>query len=64
MVSKPLKANAYLSSARAYLSITVHRLGSSKRWTLSADYQHIQNPAYNRDRGPLWVASIRLHWEY
>jgi high affinity Mn2+ porin len=25
------------------------------------DLQHIQNPAYNRDRGPVWVSSIRLH---
>ena len=41
-----------------------YALRATKRWTLSADYQHIQNPAYNRDRGPLWVASIRLHWEY
>lgn len=29
----------------------------------SFDLQHIQNPAYNRDRGPLWVSSIRLHLE-
>ncbi len=34
-----------------------------KGWTFSADYQHIQNPAYNRDRGPVSVFSIRLHWE-
>jgi high affinity Mn2+ porin len=32
-------------------------------WTVSADYQHIANPAYNRDRGPVSVASLRLHWE-
>jgi hypothetical protein len=25
------------------------------------DLQHIANPAYNRDRGPVWVASLRLH---
>ena len=27
------------------------------------DLQHISNPAYNRDRGPVWVPSIRLHLE-
>jgi len=27
------------------------------------DVQRIVNPAYNRDRGPLWVASLRLHLE-
>src|SRR5581483_10073164 len=27
--------------------------------TLGAD--RIQNPAYNRDRGPVWVGTLRLH---
>jgi high affinity Mn2+ porin len=27
------------------------------------DLQHIDNPAYNRDRGPVWVAALRLHME-
>lgn len=27
------------------------------------DAQHIVNPAYNRDRGPLWAYSLRLHIE-
>jgi high affinity Mn2+ porin len=27
---------------------------------VSVDLQHVTNPAYNRDRGPLWVASLRL----
>jgi high affinity Mn2+ porin len=27
------------------------------------DMQRIVNPAYNQDRGPLWVASLRLHLE-
>ncbi|MDQ6699901.1 MAG: carbohydrate porin, partial [Acidobacteriota bacterium] len=29
----------------------------------SFDLQHISNPAYNRDRGPVWIPSIRLHME-
>nr|WP_243846377.1 carbohydrate porin [Rhizomicrobium palustre] len=29
--------------------------------TLTADYQLVVNPAYNRDRGPLNVFSLRLH---
>lgn len=28
------------------------------------DAQHIANPAFNRDRGPLWAYSLRLHMEY
>jgi hypothetical protein len=31
---------------------------------LTADYQFIQNPAYNADRGPLHVFACRLHAEY
>jgi high affinity Mn2+ porin len=27
------------------------------------DVQHVNNPAYNRDRGPLWIESLRLHVE-
>lgn len=27
------------------------------------DLQHVTNPAYNEDRGPVWIASIRLHIE-
>jgi high affinity Mn2+ porin len=30
----------------------------------SFDLQHVSNPAYNRDRGPVWIPSIRLHMEY
>jgi hypothetical protein len=32
--------------------------------TLSADYQHIDNPAYNADRGPVNVLSGRVHAEF
>jgi carbohydrate-selective porin OprB len=27
----------------------------------SFDLQHINNPGYNRDRGPVLVSSLRLH---
>jgi high affinity Mn2+ porin len=30
----------------------------------SLDLQNITNPAFNRDRGPLWVSSLRLHLEF
>jgi len=29
----------------------------------SFNLQHIQNPGYNRDRGPVWVPGLRLHIE-
>jgi len=28
------------------------------------DVQHYNNPAYNHDRGPVWIESIRLHIEF
>ena len=31
---------------------------------LSADYQHINNPAYNADRGPVEIVGGRLHSEF
>jgi hypothetical protein len=30
---------------------------------VSFDLMHVSNPAYNQDRGPVWIPSIRLHVE-
>ena len=30
----------------------------------TADVQHINNPGYNRDRGPAWVGSVRAHVDF
>ncbi len=30
----------------------------------TVDYQFISNPAFNRDRGPVSVFGLRLHWEF
>jgi high affinity Mn2+ porin len=35
-----------------------------KGFFASFDLQHVNNPAYNRDRGPLWIESVRLHVEF
>ncbi len=35
-----------------------------KGFFAALDAQHIVNPAYNQDRGPLWAFSLRLHIEY
>jgi high affinity Mn2+ porin len=34
-----------------------------KDWTLTLDYQRVVNPAYNQDRGPVSVGTLRVHWE-
>jgi len=31
---------------------------------LTLDYQFINNPAYNRDRGPVSVFGVRAHVEF
>ena len=36
----------------------------AKHAWLTADYQHIANPAYNADRGPVEIFGMRLHLEY
>jgi high affinity Mn2+ porin len=33
-------------------------------WRVTADYQFIANPAYNRDRGPVSVIGARLHAQF
>ena len=32
--------------------------------TLSLDYQFIDNPAYNTDRGPVNLVVWRFHWRF
>jgi high affinity Mn2+ porin len=32
--------------------------------TVTLDFQEVNHPAYNRDRGPVSVGSVRLHLEY
>jgi high affinity Mn2+ porin len=32
--------------------------------TAGFDLQHVSNPAYNQQRGPVWISSIRLHIEF
>jgi high affinity Mn2+ porin len=39
---------------------TYYSLGAIKNTWLTLDYQHIRNPAYNADRGPVSIGAIRL----
>lgn len=32
--------------------------------TATLDYQHVKNPAYNNDRGPVNIWGLRVHFEY
>lgn len=39
-------------------------VGAPARCHVTLDYQRIVNPAYNRDRGPVGVAAVRLHVDF
>jgi high affinity Mn2+ porin len=43
---------------------TYYSIAINKYLSLSLDYQHIANPAYNSARGPVSVYGTRLHAEY
>ena len=43
---------------------TYYSLGVINGLHVTADYQFVQNPAYNRDRGPASILGLRLHAQY
>jgi len=43
---------------------TYYSLKVIEHLTISADYQFIDNPAYNRDRGPVSIFGLRIHAEF
>ena len=43
---------------------TYYSLGVFRGTHLSVDYQWIDHPAYNRDRGPVSVIAVRLHAQF
>jgi high affinity Mn2+ porin len=43
---------------------TYYSLRVNRYLTLALNYQHVNNPAYNRDRGPVSIYGLRLHGEF
>ena len=43
----------------SYYDITI-----AKPLHLSLDYQFVNHPAYNRDRGPVSIGAVRLHAQF
>ena len=41
-----------------------YSVGISKKSSVTFDWQHIRNPAYNADRGPVNALAVRLHTEF
>lgn len=51
-----------LDYGREGITEVYYNLFVGKGITFAADYQRVTNPAYNRDRGPVSVVGVRLHW--
>ena len=41
-----------------------YKVGVNRHLWLTFDFQHIDNPAYNSDRGPVTMYGVRLHAEF
>jgi high affinity Mn2+ porin len=46
-----------------YVFETYYSARLFSRFFATIDLQHVTNPAYNQDRGPVWIPSLRLHFE-
>lgn len=46
-----------------YISETYYSARLFPGFFATFDLQHVSNPAYNQDRGPVWIPSVRLHLE-
>ncbi len=40
-----------------------YSLGTRWHVSISPDFQFVEHPAYNRDRGPVVIYALRFHWE-
>lgn len=43
---------------------TYYDLAFWKAVHLALDYQYVDNPAFNRDRGPVSIFAARIHWQF
>jgi high affinity Mn2+ porin len=59
-----LNGDGFLSYSPEKSLETYYDIAIEKNLHLAFDYQFFMDPAFNRDRGPVNVFQIRLHWEY
>ena len=60
----PLIGDGALNYRKERVLEAYYAYALTKAITLTADYQFINNPAYNADRGPVHIFSGRLHAEF
>ena len=53
-----------LNYAPEYISESYYSARLFESVFATIDLQHVNNPAYNRDRGPVWIGSLRVHLEW
>jgi len=58
-----LLGDGQLNYGREQAVETYIAVSLGKGFNLAVDVQCIANPGYNRDRGPVWVPGLRLHWD-
>jgi hypothetical protein len=58
-----LLGDGALNYGREKIMESYYNLHAWRGLSLGADLQRIWNPGYNRDRGPVWAAALRLHVE-
>lgn len=59
-----LLGDGRLNYGRENIVESYYTLHAWKGWFYSLDVQHINDPGYNRDRGPAWVGSVRTHIDF
>ena len=59
-----LLGDGTLRYGRESIAETYYTWHAWKGLFYSADVQHIDNPGYNRDRGPAWAGSVRTHVDF
>ncbi len=53
-----------LNYAKEMIIETYYNAHLAKNFWLTGDYQFVNNPAYNKDRGPVHVFALRGHVEF
>jgi high affinity Mn2+ porin len=59
-----LLGDGNLNYGRENIVESYYTLHAWKGMFYSVDVQHIDDPGYNRDRGPAWVGSVRIHVDF
>ena len=59
-----LLGDGKLNYGRENIVETYYTLHAWRGLYYSVDVQHINNPGYNCDRGPVWVGSVRAHVDF